>query len=54
LASRGSVRARAAAAPTRSTRTTLVPLPIEDNAPLIYGDLGASTGQRLGAPCDDL
>ena len=35
-------------------RTTLVPLPIEDNAPLIYGDLGAYTGQRLGTPCDDL
>ena len=36
------------------TRTTLVPLPIEDNAPLIYGDLGAYMGQRLGTPCDDL
>jgi hypothetical protein len=36
------------------SRTTLVPLPIEDNAPLIYGDLGAYTGQRLGTPCDDL
>ncbi|HTA20637.1 MAG TPA: hypothetical protein VK989_15195 [Polyangia bacterium] len=35
-------------------RTTLVPLPIEDNAPLIYGDLGAYAGQRLGTPCDDL
>lgn len=35
-------------------RTTLVPLPIEDNAVLIYGDLGAYTGQRLGTPCDDL
>jgi hypothetical protein len=35
-------------------RTTLVPLPIEDNAALIYGDLGAYTGQRLGTPCDDL
>jgi hypothetical protein len=31
-----------------------VPLPIEDNAPLIYGDLGAYTGVRLGTPCDDL
>jgi hypothetical protein len=36
------------------TRTTLVPLPIEENAALIYGDLGAYTGQRLGTPCDDL
>ncbi len=35
-------------------RTTLVPLPVEDNAALIYGDLGAYTGQRLGTPCDDL
>jgi hypothetical protein len=35
-------------------RTALVPLPIEDNAALIYGDLGAYTGQRLGTPCDDL
>jgi hypothetical protein len=35
-------------------RTTLVPLPIEDNAQLIYTDLGAYTGQRLGTPCDDL
>jgi hypothetical protein len=34
-------------------RTALVPLPIEDNAALIYGDLGAYTGQRLGTPCDD-
>ena len=34
--------------------TTLVPLPVEDNAPLIYGDLGAYAGQRLGTPCDDL
>ncbi|HVZ75288.1 MAG TPA: hypothetical protein VHJ20_23080 [Polyangia bacterium] len=34
-------------------RTTLVPLPIEDNAQLIYTDLGAYTGQRLGTPCDD-
>jgi hypothetical protein len=35
-------------------RTTLVPLPIEDNAQLIYTDLGAYVGQRLGTPCDDL
>jgi hypothetical protein len=34
-------------------RTTLTPLPIEDNAQLIYTDLGAYTGQRLGTPCDD-
>jgi hypothetical protein len=35
-------------------RTTLVPLPIEDNAQLIYTDLGAYTSQRFGTPCDDL
>jgi hypothetical protein len=35
-------------------RTSLTPLPIEDNAQLIYTDLGAYTGQRLGTPCDDL
>jgi hypothetical protein len=35
-------------------RTALVPLPVEDNVALIYGDLGAYTGQRLGTPCDDL
>jgi hypothetical protein len=35
-------------------RTKLTPLPIEDNAALIYTDLGAYTGQRLGTPCDDL
>jgi hypothetical protein len=36
------------------SRTKLVALPVEDNAALIYGDLGAYTGQRLGTPCDDL
>jgi hypothetical protein len=35
-------------------RTKLTPLPIDDNAVLIYTDLGAYTGQRLGTPCDDL
>jgi hypothetical protein len=29
-------------------------VPIEDNAELIYTDLGAYAGQRLGTPCDDL
>jgi hypothetical protein len=32
----------------------LVVLPIEDNAALIYTDLGVYTGQPLGTPCDDL
>jgi len=32
----------------------LISLPIEDNAALIYGDLGVYLGERLGTPCDDL
>jgi hypothetical protein len=32
----------------------LLMLPIEDNAAMIYGDLGVYTGQPLGTPCDDL
>ena len=32
----------------------LIMLPIEDNAPMIYSDLGVYTGQPLGTPCDDL
>jgi hypothetical protein len=35
------------------SRTTLTPLPVDDNVQLIYSDLGAYTGQRLGTPCDD-
>jgi hypothetical protein len=35
-------------------RTTLIPVPVEDNHVLIYTDLGVYTGQRLGTPCDDL
>jgi hypothetical protein len=35
-------------------KTALINLPIEDNHVLIYTDLGAYTGQRLGTPCDDL
>jgi hypothetical protein len=34
--------------------TELVGLPIEDNAMMIYTDLGVYAGQRLGTPCDDL
>ncbi len=29
-------------------------LPVEDNAQLIYGELGVYKGERLGTPCDDL
>lgn len=32
----------------------LISLPLEDNHVLIYTDLGAYTGERLGTPCDDL
>ena len=35
-------------------KTKLTSVPIEENAVLIYTDLGAYTGQRLGTPCDDL
>jgi hypothetical protein len=35
-------------------KTPLISLPVEDNVILIYTDLGAYTGQRLGTPCDDL
>jgi hypothetical protein len=35
-------------------RTKLTSVPVEDNAVLIYTDLGAYMGQRLGTPCDDL
>jgi hypothetical protein len=35
-------------------KTPLVSLPVTENTTLIYGDLGAYTGQRLGTPCDDL
>jgi hypothetical protein len=30
----------------------LILLPIEDNAQLIYSDLGVYSGQPLGTPCD--
>jgi hypothetical protein len=35
-------------------QTKLIVLPVEDNAQLIYTDLGVYTGQPLGTPCDDL
>ena len=35
-------------------KTPLVTLPLDQNAALIYTDLGPYTGQRLGTPCDDL
>ena len=35
-------------------QTKLTWLPLEDNARMIYTDLGAYAGKRLGTPCDDL
>ena len=32
----------------------LVLVPVEDNARMIYTELGVYTGERLGTPCDDL
>ena len=32
----------------------LVALPVEDNAVLIYTELGVYAGEPLGTPCDDL
>lgn len=34
-------------------QTKLVIVPIEDNLPMIYGELGVYSGERLGTPCDD-
>jgi len=28
-------------------------VPVEENLPLIYNELGVYTGARLGTPCDD-
>ncbi|MFH0903341.1 MAG: hypothetical protein V2A73_22155, partial [Pseudomonadota bacterium] len=36
------------------SRASLKVVPVQDNAPLIYGDLGVYTGEPLGTPCDDL
>jgi hypothetical protein len=35
-------------------KTNLTEIPVEDNAALIYNDLGPYSGERLGTPCDDL
>ncbi len=36
------------------TKTRLTLVPVEDNAAMIYGELGVYSGERLGTPCDDL
>ena len=33
--------------------TPLKVVPVEDNLPMIYGELGVYSGERLGTPCDD-
>jgi hypothetical protein len=35
-------------------KTDLIFLPIEDNAVMIYTELGVYAGEKLGTPCDDL
>ena len=34
--------------------TTLTLVPVEQNFPMIYNELGVYAGERLGTPCDDL
>jgi hypothetical protein len=34
--------------------TKLIAVPVEENYPLIYSDLGVYPAKRLGTPCDDL
>jgi hypothetical protein len=38
----------------KKNRTELRPVPIHENLPLIYNELGVYAGVRLGTPCDDL
>jgi hypothetical protein len=33
---------------------SLLPVPIDENLPMIYTELGVYAGERLGTPCDDL
>ncbi|WP_233166321.1 hypothetical protein [Archangium sp. Cb G35] len=37
----------------KKKKTELRPVPVEENLPLIYNELGVYTGARLGTPCDD-
>lgn len=36
------------------TISSLINVPVEDNARMIYTDLGIYDRERLGTPCDDL
>jgi hypothetical protein len=38
----------------RGKATTLREVPVAENLPLIYNELGVYVGERLGTPCDDL
>jgi hypothetical protein len=38
----------------KDKKTPLTIVPVEDNLPMIYGELGVYLGERLGTPCDDL
>lgn len=38
----------------KKAQTKLIFLPVEDNATMIYSELGVYTGEKLGTPCDDL
>ncbi|MFN0061884.1 MAG: hypothetical protein ACKVPX_05130 [Myxococcaceae bacterium] len=38
----------------QAQKTPLRNVPLEQNLPLIYNELGVYTGARLGTPCDDL
>jgi hypothetical protein len=29
-------------------------IPVEENMPLIYSELGVYSGEKMGTPCDDL
>ena len=35
------------------SKLKLTKVPVEDNAAMIYGELGVYTGELLGTPCDD-
>jgi hypothetical protein len=37
----------------KQKKTELRTVPISENLPLIYNELGVYTGVRLGTPCDD-
>ena len=38
---------------TAKKAVELCAVPVSENLPLIYNELGVYTGARLGTPCDD-